>query len=59
MTDQEWVCLGLACSVWVLDYVQERFHTTSPGDFESVFILKLGAMKQRNDLGKEKQQERP
>ena len=27
-----------ACSVRVLDFVQERFHNTSPGDFESMFI---------------------
>ena len=24
--------------MWVLDFVQERFHNTSPGDFESTFI---------------------
>ncbi|XP_023604772.1 calpain-9-like [Myotis lucifugus] len=27
------VCLGLACSVWVPHFVQERFYHTSPGDF--------------------------
>ena len=24
--------------MWVLDFVQERFHSMSPGDFESTFI---------------------
>ena len=36
-TGPEWVCLELACSVWGVDFVQERFHNTSPGDFESRF----------------------
>ena len=30
----EQVCLGSASSVWVLDFVQERFHNMSPGDYE-------------------------
>lgn len=30
----EQVCLGLAGSVWVLDFVQEGFHSKSSGDFE-------------------------
>lgn len=34
----EQVCLGLASSVWVLDFVQERFHSKRSGDFESRFI---------------------
>ena len=38
----EQVFLGLDCSVWVLDFVWKRFHNTSPGDFESMFI-KAGA----------------
>ena len=24
--------------MWVLDFVQERFHNISPGDFDSMFI---------------------
>ena len=35
---QEQVCLRPARSVWSLDFVQERFPTTSPGDFERAFI---------------------
>ena len=34
----EWVGLGPADNVWVLDFVQERFHNTSPGDFWGMFI---------------------
>ena len=26
-------------SVWVLDFVQERFHDMIPGDFEGTFIV--------------------
>ena len=37
-------CLGPASSVWVLDFVQERFHITSLVDFESMFI-KFGTVK--------------
>ena len=32
------VSLGPAGSVWVLDFVWERFHNMSLGDFESAFI---------------------
>ena len=28
----------LASSMWVLDFVQERFHNMSPGDSESTFM---------------------
>lgn len=34
----ECVCLGPACCVWVLAFVQERFHHMRPGDFESQLI---------------------
>ena len=34
---EEVVCLGPACSVWVL-HAEERFYNMSLGDFESVFI---------------------
>lgn len=34
----EWICLRQACSVWVLDFMQERFQKTNLGDFESTFI---------------------
>ena len=37
-TGQQWVCLRLACSVWVLDFMQERCHNMSPGDLESTFV---------------------
>ena len=30
-------------NVWVLDFVQERFHDMSPGDFESTFIKAGGS----------------
>lgn len=33
----ERVSLRPACRVWVPDCVWERFHNTSPGDFESMF----------------------
>ena len=32
------VCFRLAGSVWVLDFMQERSHNASPGDFESIFV---------------------
>ena len=31
-------CLGPSGSVWVLDFMQERFHNKSPGEFESTFV---------------------
>ena len=34
----EQFCLGPAGSIWVLDFMQERFYNTSPGDHESLFI---------------------
>ena len=43
------VCLRPACSVWVLDFVQENFYNRSPGDFESTFI-KAGDSKTRKGL---------
>ena len=39
MNQPEWVCLRMACSVWVLDFPQERFHNMSPGDFDSMLIM--------------------
>lgn len=53
----ERVCLGPACSVWALDFVQERFPRTSPGGFESAFV-KAGAAGHREDVG-EKQRRGP
>ena len=48
----------MAYSIWVFDFVQERFHNASPGDFEIMFI-KAGTVKQgRAYLGQKKQQER-
>lgn len=37
-------------SLWVLDFVQERLHNTSPGDFESMFITAEDSVK-RKGLG--------
>ena len=37
-TGLEWVCFSLDRGVWVLDFMQVRFHNTGPGDFESMFI---------------------
>ena len=42
--------------MWVLDFVQERFHNTSPGDDEGVFIEAVDS-ETRKGLG-QKQQER-
>lgn len=36
--------LRLVCSVWVLDFVQGRFHSGGPGGFERMFI-KVGTVK--------------
>lgn len=41
-TDREQVCLRVAGAVWVLNFVQERFHNASPGDL----ILKHGTATQ-------------
>ena len=40
----EQVCLGAAGSVWGLDFMEERFHNTSPGDYEGTgdYEAKLG-----------------
>ena len=46
----EWVCLVPASSVWVLDFMQEKCHNRSPGDFESMFI-KAGNSETRKGLG--------
>lgn len=34
----QWVCLRPAGSVWVLGFLQKRFHSMKPGDSESMFI---------------------
>lgn len=39
----EQVCFGPTYSVWVLDSLQERFHSRSSGDFER--FIKAGAVK--------------
>ena len=46
----EHVYLEPAISVWVLDFVQERFHNAGPGDFYRTFI-KAGASETRKGLG--------
>ena len=56
-TGLEWVCLRPACSVWVLNSVQERFHNTSPGDFERIFI-KAGDSDTKEGLRVEKSNRR-
>ena len=43
------VCLRLASCVRVLYIMQERFHSISPGDFESMFI-KAGDREVRKGL---------
>ena len=43
-------CLGPAGRVWVLDFVQERFHNRNPSDYEGVFI-KAGDTETRKRLG--------
>ena len=43
------VCPGTVWNVWALDFVQERFHDTSPGDFESTFI-KAGDSKTKGEI---------
>ena len=53
----QWVCLGQACSVWVLDFVQEKFHNTSPSDFEKMFV-KAEDSETRKALGQKTQQDR-
>ena len=39
-----------ACSVWVPDFVQQRFNNMSPGDFDCMFI-KAGDSETRKGLG--------
>ncbi|KAF6131180.1 hypothetical protein HJG60_008050 [Phyllostomus discolor] len=34
----EQVCLRPACSVWVLDFMQDRFQCAGPGGFEILFV---------------------
>ena len=52
----EQVCLGPASSMWVLDFMWERFHNTSPGDYEDTFI-KAGDNETRKGSAQKKQQE--
>ena len=51
----EQVCLRPTGNVWVLDFVQERFHNMRPEDFERTFTR---ASETRKGLGQKKQQER-
>lgn len=55
--DPERVCLGPVGSMWVLDFVRGRFHRTSPGDFERMFI-KAEFRETRKGLGQKQQQVR-
>ena len=41
-TRLEQVCLRPAGRVWAPDFVQERFHNTSPGDLASTLIKGAG-----------------
>ena len=52
-TGREQVGLRPTCGVWVLAFMQERFHNINRGDFENR-LLRLGMVKQRKDL-KERQ----
>ena len=54
----ERVCPGPAGSVWVLESGQERFHSTSPGEFEGAFV-KVGDSETGRGLAQKKQQESP
>ena len=45
----EQVCLGPAGSVWAFDFMWERIHHTSPGDFEIMFI-KTGGSETKEEL---------
>lgn len=45
----EQVCLRRACGVWVLNFVQEGLHNTSPGDFEGM-LIKVADSKIRDGL---------
>lgn len=38
-TGLEWICLGASLYVWLLDFLQERFQNTGPGDFECTFSI--------------------
>ena len=40
-------------NIWVLDSMQERFHNTSPGNFESTFV-KAVVSKTKEELKIEK-----
>lgn len=44
------VCLRLAGRVWVLDFVQGRFHSISAGECESV-LLKAADREARKGFG--------
>ena len=37
--------------MWVLDSVQEKFQSTSPGDYEGMFIEVCGDSETRKGLG--------
>ena len=52
----DWACLGPAVGCGFLT-VQERFHTTSPGDYEDPFI-KAEDSEPRKSLAQKEQQER-
>ena len=43
--------------MWVLDSVQERFQSTSPGDYEGMFIEVCGDSETRKGLAQRKHQE--
>ena len=47
-----------SCSVWVLDFVQERLHNVSPGDHEDTF-MKAGDSDTRKGLAQRKKLESP
>lgn len=48
--------LSGSANVWVLDFVQDKFHYMSSGDYEGTFI-KAGVSKIRKILAQKKQQE--
>lgn len=46
----EWICLWPAGPMWVLDFMLQRAHSMSPGDFKSMFI-KAGVSEIKKGLG--------
>ena len=48
------LCPGMVWNVWALNFIWEKFHNTSPGDFESTRI-KAGDSKTEEGLRSKRQ----